>query len=497
MAEENRHDQNGEESQATTPATDDAARTAVDDQPGVVDVGELSPFDARVAELMTHSIDVEALAEAVERQEAPDAADTLESLEEEDAVDVLEEMDDELAADALAEMNVPLAVSILDDVIDDDPRYASQLLEMMAPDDAADVLQALDEARREKAMRFMDGRRARKLSQLVNYDHESAGGIMTIDFPALREQMTVHDAVNHLRAAPVSEDTHSVLVTDDEGKLTGIVPLRKLLIARDADRIAQIMERDVRTVPATMDREHVARDIDRYDCDMVPVIDSMGRPLGIVTVDDVIDIIRAEQTEDVQTAVGAGAHEAVYSPLKYKVKSRFPWLLINLITSTIAAIVVLMFSGLFEELAILAALMPVIANQAGNAGQQSLAVTLRGIVLHEVRPERVLPLLGREAAVGLINGIIGGILVGAGLALFGEFISGASWRVGLVAAIAMMASLSIGCFVGSSMPLLIKRFGLDPATGSTIFLTMTTDTVSFLTFLGIASILQQWLLTGV
>jgi magnesium transporter len=213
-------------------------------------------------------------------------------------------------------------------------------------------------------------------------------------------------------------------------------------------------------------------------------------------VDDVIDIIRAEQTEDVQRAVGAGAREAVYSPLKVKVRSRFPWLLINLFTSTVAAVVVLMFSDLFEELAILAALMPVIANQAGNAGQQSLAVTLRGIVLHEVRPERVWPLLAREASVGLINGIIGGLLVGIGLALFGEFVTGASWRIGVVAAIAMMASLSIGCFVGSSMPILIRRVGLDPATGSTIFLTMTTDTVSFLTFLGTASMLQQWLLAG-
>ena len=144
MAEEKLHDQNGADAPSTAaPSAESAAQT--DGQPGVTDIGEMSPFDARVAELLTKSIDVEALAEAVERQEAPDAADTLESLEEEDAVDVLEEMDDELAAEALAEMNVPLAVSILDDVIDDDPRYAAQLLEMMAPDDAADVLQALDE----------------------------------------------------------------------------------------------------------------------------------------------------------------------------------------------------------------------------------------------------------------------------------------------------------------------------------------------------------------
>jgi magnesium transporter len=184
----------------------------------------------------------------------------------------------------------------------------------------------------------------------------------------------------------------------------------------------------------------------------------------------------------------------VYSPLSEKIKSRFPWLLVNLCTSTVAAVVVLQFEDLITELAILAVLMPVIANQAGNAGQQSLAVTLRGIVLDQIRTGRVGPLILREAVVGLFNGIIGGVLVGIGLALFASTVDGASWRLGLVAAIAMSISLSLGCFVGSAMPILIRRFGLDPATGSTIFLTMTTDTMSFVTFLSLARILSKWLL---
>jgi len=456
------------------------------------DFDDIEPFDSLLSK---DHVDAPALATAMEQQDAPDAADALENLEEDQAVEVLGEMDDQLAADALAEMQTPLAVGVLDDLIDDDANYAALLLELMAPDDAADLLQALDEKRRSKVLGAIDAPLAKQLAALLHFDEESAGGIMTTDFLALREDWTVHRAVEFIRASPVSEDTHSAIVIERTGKLVGIIPLRKLLLVKPTERISDLMERDVHSVSTETDREHVAHEIDRYAYDMMPVVDSQQRPVGVVTVDDVIDIIRAEQTEDVQRAVGAGAREAVYSPLRTKIRSRFPWLLVNLFTSTVAAIVVLQFDELIGSLAILAVLMPVIANQAGNAGQQSLAVTLRGIVMDEVRSARVLPLLLREAAVGLFNGVVAGLLVGLGLTIFSLFIwNDEHWRVGIVAGLAMMISLSIGCFVGSSMPILLRRQGFDPATGSTIFLTMTTDTISFLTFLGLASLLTRWLI---
>jgi len=469
--------------QPTATKADDALRD---------DSDEVQPFDSLLTQ---DTVDVPALATAMEQQEAPDAADALESLEEEQAAEVLGEMDDQLAADALTEMETPLAIGVLDDLVDDDPHYAALLLELMAPDDAADLLQGLDQKRRSSALGAMDAATAKQLASILHYDEESAGGIMTTDFLTLREHWTVQKAVEFVRSSPVSEDTHSALVTDNAGKLVGIIPLRKLIIAGTTERIGAYMEDAVHAVTTDTDREHVAHEIDRYDFDMLPVVDTQGRPLGIVTVDDVIDIIRAEHTEDVQRSVGAGAREAVYSPLSTKIRSRFPWLLVNLFTSTVAAIVVMQFEDLIGSLAILAVLMPVIANQAGNAGQQSLAVTLRGIVLDEVRSARVGPLLAREAMVGLFNGIVAGVLVGGGLTLFSMFVWGnEQWRVGIVAGAAMMLSLSIGCFVGSSMPILLRRYGFDPATGSTIFLTMTTDTISFLTFLGLANLLSGWLL---
>ena len=188
------------------------------------------------------------------------------------------------------------------------------------------------------------------------------------------------------------------------------------------------------------------------------------------------------------------AEEAVYSSAGEKLKGRFPWLFVNLVTSSVAAIIVLQFEGLIAEIAILAVLMPVIANQAGNAGQQSLAVTLRGIVLDQIMPKRALSLVLREAFVGAINGLIGGLLVAIVITIVGWFTGTMGWRLGVIAGLSMTAALAIGTFTGSSLPILMKRLGFDPATASTIFLTMITDSMSFLVFLGLAALLQNWLL---
>jgi magnesium transporter len=185
----------------------------------------------------------------------------------------------------------------------------------------------------------------------------------------------------------------------------------------------------------------------------------------------------------------------VFSSVADKLRGRLPWLFVNLLTSSLAAIVVLQFDGLIGSLAILAVIMPVIANQAGNAGQQSLAVTLRGIVLDEVREGAAFSLVRREGVVGFVNGAICGIIVGAIIAAIESWVNPGSgmWRLGVVVAIAMTAALSVGTIVGSSLPLVVRRFGADPATASTIFLTMATDSTSFLVFLGLASALSGWI----
>jgi magnesium transporter len=209
----------------------------------------------------------------------------------------------------------------------------------------------------------------------------------------------------------------------------------------------------------------------------------------VITVDDIIDSIRAEGTEDAQVMVGAGREELVFSSVADKLKGRIPWLVVNLITSAVGAMVVLQFEGLIAEIAILAVLMPVIANQSGNAGQQSLAVTLRGIVLDQVNSKVAGRLIVRESLVGLINGAIAGVLVGLLVTLLSMATGEGSWRLGAVIAASMTCSLTVGTFTGTGLPMLMRRLGADPATASTIFLTMVTDSLSFLIFLGMASAL--------
>lgn len=455
-----------------------------------------SPEDRRVAALLSQegvSIDVPELALAVEAQEPADAAATLEALPESEAADVIEEMDERAAAEALAHMQTPLAVSVVEDLVDEDAVYAAKLVAFMAPDDAADLVQALPEEYAARLLGAMPPDRALRLRQLMKYDERSAGGMMTTDYLAVYAGMTVAQATERIRSTDAPEDTTHVFVTDAGYHLVGLLSLRRLLLGRPDERVQSIMDRDVDAIQPTLDREEVAQEFARYDYSILPVVDPQRRLLGVVTVDDVIDIIRAEETEDAQRMVGAGAEEAVYSSIGVKLKGRLPWLCVNLFTSSLAAMVVLNFEGLIAELAILAVLMPVIANQAGNAGQQSLAVTLRGIVLDEVRNARVPQILLRETAVGFINGTIAGILVGTVVAIF-ELVTGtASWRLGIVAALAMSGALTLGTFTGASLPLLMRRLGFDPATASTIFLTMVTDTASFVVFLGLASLLWRWL----
>lgn len=461
---------------------------------------EIQPFDNLVAQLNTGQIDVEHFVEAIELQDAADAADTLEDLRNmEEATEVLVEMDTKAAADALAEMDLPLAVRVIEDLVDEDnAAYAGQLIRVMAPDDAVDLLQEVEEGHRENLLKGLPYMQAAKLRRLIRYDKESAGGIMTTDYIAILENNTIAQAIDAVRRQIIPDEMQQqVLVINRQGVLRGALSLGSLLLHGSSERAVDVMkplEPAKDAIRPEMDREQVAREFERYDYTMMPVVDAAGRLIGVVTVDDVIDIIQREQTEDVQRTVGAGAGEAVYSSVREKFRGRFPWLVVNLFTSMLAAMVVLHFEGLIDELAILAVLMPIIANQAGNAGQQALAVTLRGIVMDEVRAGRVLPLLAREAGVGAINGFTAGSIIAIVLALLGAMnVSDASWELGLVAAISMSIALAVGCFAGAAMPLLMKRRGFDPAHGSSIFLTMITDSMSFFTFLGCASALWHWI----
>ena len=445
----------------------------------VEDVAEPSPHDERVAALLEHSIDVPVLAEAVEQQEAADAADTLETLPQEEAAEVLEQMDDQSAAEALAEMQAPLAVRVIEEEIDEDISYATKLIELMAPDDAADLLQEIGESYREEVLAAMPLATATKLRELIGYDPETAGGLMTTDFHVLNDDLSVAKAVDRLRAQDLPNVVQHLLVVGADNRVVGAVGLRDLVLGQPDQSLSEIMNPTVKAVRPEVDREEVAREFDRYDYSMLPVIDLDDRLIGIVTVDDVIDIIRAEQTEDVQKTVGAGAQEAVYSGVMEKFRGRFPWLMVSLVMMVPTAWIILGFEDLIRQAPILAMLMPVIAAIVGNGGHQALAVTQRGLVLEEVRRERILPLLVREWTVGLMTGFVLGAIILLGVGLLSLRSTSASWWLGAVTGVGTMVAMSVGTFFGSVIPMLMKRLGFDPAQSSAIFLIMITDAVSF------------------
>lgn len=463
----------------------------------IVEATEPTPEDERVEELLAAiTVDLPELADAVEQQEAPDAAETLEQIGEAKAVEVIEEMETDSAADALAHMHPSLAVSVLEDLIGEDPEYAGKLIEEMAPDDATDLLQNLGDDSRDRLLGTLGKVEAVKFRRLLEYPEKSAGGMMTTDYLAVRDSMPVREAIEAIRrAGALGEDWLYVFVVDWRGRLQGRATMRALLLANPAQRVTEVSEKQVDAVKPDVDREEVAREFEKYDYLVLPVVDDEDRMLGVITVDDVVDAIRQESTEDVQAMVGAGREEAVFSSVADKLRGRLPWLFVNLFTSSLAAIVVMQFDELIGSIAILAVIMPVIANQAGNAGQQSLAVTMRGIVLDEVREGAALGLVRREAIVGLVNGTICGLLVGSVVAMIEYFQQpdAAMWKLGIVVAIAMTVALSVGTLVGSGLPLVVRRLGADPATASTIFLTMVTDSMSFLAFLGLSYMLSGWI----
>ncbi|MBL1218734.1 MAG: magnesium transporter [Planctomycetes bacterium] len=461
------------------------------------DVTTDSPDEERVAEMLEHSLDIDVFAPAVETLEAPDAADALEELDPDDAADVVYQMDDAVSARDIAEMQRPIAVMVLVDLSEDyGPQEPARYLGLMDPDVAVDILQACPEDFREEILDVMPPSLAVQFESLLRYEPETAGGLMTTQFVKVSSDSTIIDAVEAIRAQD-EKDLLFVFCVDAEQRLEGMLSPRELLVSRPDTLVKDVMRRQVDYLRPDLDQEDVAEAFDRYDYTVMPVVDRAHRLLGVVTVDDVLDIIREEQTEDAYKMVGAGMGEAVYSGLWLKLRGRFPWLIVNLFTSLLAALVVLKFEDLISNLALLAVMMPVIANQAGNAGQQSLAVTLRGLVLNEVRQTRVWPLIWRELALGILTGAVVGSIVCIGIILIGTtgLWPSASWQLGLIALFAMSTSLGVGCLTGTAMPLIMDRLKRDPATASTIFLTMVTDSVSFFTFLGSAKIFEQLLLS--
>lgn len=413
------------------------------------------------------------VAQFLERLEVDERRHVLRQLSTERAAEVLSEMDEEDAAEVLSEMRMLRAVRILDD---------------FEPDDAADVVAEMDPDVRDRLMANLEGDSRESIENLLSYDPDTAGGIMTTEVDTAHADMTVDEATAVIREfADKHEDLHYVYVVNRRHQLMGIVSLRKLIQSKPSQSISAIMRTDIRGIcTPDMDKEHVALLMAEHNLPDIAVVDHNNTLLGVVTHDDVLDVIQDEATEDIQKLAGAGADEDIHDDIFFSIRSRGPWLAVNLATAFIAATVVKMFETQIGALPILAAVMPIIAGVGGNSGQQSLAITIRSIALGQVKDGDSLHILLRQAAIGLINGLLIGLLA-AGMVVF----FGGPARLSAIVLAAMIINLALGCLMGAMVPLILLRLKQDPAQVSSILLTFVTDTGGFFIFLTLGTIYLQ------
>jgi len=386
------------------------------------------------------------------------------------------------AAPTLRELPPELLPQIFDALGD---QRLSEILARLEIDDMLEMVEWLPEERRGPVISRLPEEKAAELRKAEFYPASSAGRVMTTRFVALEQRMTAQEAIDRIRA--MGDDTEAVLylyVVDEKGGLVGVVPIRRLVAAPPDRVVADLMIRDPVRCRADSDQEEAAQAVARYNLLAIPVVDDEDRLLGVITVDDVIEVITEEATEDIYYMAGLHEEDRVFSTPLQSVRRRLPWMLVNLGTAFVAAWVVGLFEHTLQQLVALAFFMPVVAGMGGNSGIQSLTVITRGIALGEVEFSSGIRLVGKELAVALAVGAVAGG-VAAGMATLWQ----GSPLLGAVLFAAMLVTVGVAGMMGAAVPLLLKALGLDPALGSGVIVTTLTDVVGFTTFLGMGTLL--------
>ncbi|MFC1791721.1 magnesium transporter, partial [Gemmatimonadota bacterium] len=366
-----------------------------------------------------------------------------------------------------------------------DPKKGAELIQELDYDDAVDLVGELEPEERAKILAALPLEEAGEIRGLLRYDEESAGGLMNTLLMRVQSTLTAGQAIAEVRRLGREvEDFYTVFVVDESFHLLGTVPLDQLILADPLQQVTDLVEPVVASVLPDEDQEEVGRLMSRYNLVSLPVTDPFGVLLGRITFDDVLDVMEAEQTEDILRLVGTSDEEELRGTWTETVRIRLPWLALNLVTATIAASVVWFYRDTVHEIILLAALAPIIAALGGNAGTQALAVTVRRISLAGEREIGQSPFMavGKEVLVGLVNGVVlGGAIAGLSLLVGGDP------KLGLVVLLAMWGNLIVAGFAGSFVPTLLNRFGVDPAVASSVFVHTFTDLVGFFLLLGLAT----------
>lgn len=426
--------------------------------------------------------DSEKLSEIIDQVYPIDLALAIEDYEHEDISYIIDNTDDETLASILEQADEELSNTMVKLI---GPDRLIRIFEYMSKDDITDIVGEMKVAQRKRIINLMKFGDRRTIETLLGYEEDTAGAIMTTEYISVNVNWDIGKVIDKIKEiGPKTEVIDTIFAVNNHGELVGTADLRDILVAPKNFILEQIIDDNVVSVSPETDQEEVALLVSKYDLKVIPVISPKKTILGIITVDDIIDVINEEHTEDMLYMGGANAEEDVDSNIFTSIKMRLPWLIINLFTAFAAAFVVARFEGTIAKVTALAAAMPIVTGMGGNAASQQLAIMIRSIALGDVELKDGLPLIGKQIIVGIVNGAVTGFL--AGLVLY--FMYGNPY-LGLIIFLSMILNLIVAGLVGVLVPLILKTINVDPALASAIFITTATDVFGFFIFLSLASVL--------
>lgn len=431
--------------------------------------------------------DIDAFEKLYDHLEPVDVADEIEDLAQDQLAYFVSHIDARKIAEIIEEADEELQ---LDTVACLDDEHILAVFNYMAKDNIVDLLLLLGFDRRKRLINKMKADDQKIIENLLGYQEDTAGGLMTTEYIALNAHLNTIDALVKIKQiAPKTEVIDTIYAIDCQKKLVGTVDLRDLLSAEGHVKLEDIMNPHVVYVYPEMDQEEVSLLVSKYDLTNIPVVSKDHRMLGIITVDDIIDVLIEEHTEDMLGMHGVSKEETLDSSMMESLKLRLPWLMINLLTAFLASGVIAMFEGTIEQIVALSATMTIVTGMGGNAGSQTLSILIRGIALGEVKLKGCLPQLRKEIILGLMNGFLTGLVAGAVI-----YMTYHNFYLSLITILALMCNLMISGFFGFLIPVFLKSIHLDPALASSIFLTTATDVLGFLVYLSLANLFMPLLI---
>lgn len=409
-----------------------------------------------------------------------DLADLIESLARDTRQSFIEILGAGLEADVLPHLGAAVREEVIDQL---GPQRLARLLSRLDSDDAVQVFEDLDEEFQHRILSALPRAYRQILEESLTHPEESAGRLMQREVVVVPSAWTLGETIDYMRAAEdLPDDFYDLYIVDPRHHPIGFIPLSRILRTRRPVRLTEIMETDMKVVPLAMDQEEVAYLFRQYGLVSAPVVDEAGRLVGVITVDDVVDIISEEAEEDIMKLAGVQETD-VYNALLDTTKARLPWLVMNLLTAILASVVIGIFEATIGEIVALAVLMPIVASMGGNAGTQTLTVAVRAIAVKDLTDANAARFVGKELLVGVVNGVLFAALTGLVAWLwFG------SPGIGAIIAAAMIVNMVVAGLAGTLVPLSLGRLGVDPAVASSVFVTTVTDVVGFFAFLGMAAI---------